>query len=80
MTRVAVAVPLAAVILLGVILLGLAGCRDDGSTTLAPPGPAQPATGASTGLLDGVEEELDALERDVGRRDPDAGGGAAPAR
>ncbi len=79
MTRVAVAGPLAAVILLGVILLGLAGCRDDGSTTLAPPGPAQPATGASTGLLDGVEEALDAVERDVGR-DPDAGDGPAPAR
>jgi hypothetical protein len=74
MSRVAVAVPLAAV-----ILIGLTGCRDDGSATLAP-GPARPATVAPTGLLDGVEEELDALERDIGRRDPDAGGGAAPAR
>ena len=72
------AVPPAAVVLLGVVLLGLAGCRDGGSTALAP-GPAGPAAGASTGLLDEVDEALDAVERDVGR-DPDAGGGSAPAR
>ena len=73
MTRVAVAVPLATV-----VLLGLAGCRDDGPTALAP-GPTGPVTGASAGLLDGVDEALDAVERDVGR-DPDAGSGPAPVR
>lgn len=72
-------VPIGATALAAVAVLGLAGCRDGGSTALPPTvaatsRPLPPA--ASVDPLARVEDELDALEREVA----DVEGGRTPAR